>query len=137
MQKNNQPKTILPPQTIGIINGGQLERMMSIAAKYMVYQENVLDATPNYPTTQVADEQRIAKYDDMEAIRDLSDKSDVLTYEFENVDLSAATYIEEQGKLPQGAYALEVTQNREKEKMVMKKLELPVPAFEIVHNGEE
>src|SRR5699024_3147319 len=51
--------------------------------------------------------------------------------------LSAATYIEEQGKLPQGAYALELTQNREKEKMVMKKLELPVPAYEIVHNGEE
>ena len=137
MQKNNQPLTILPPQTIGIIGGGQLGRMMSIAAKYMGYQVIVLDPTPNCPTAQVADGQIIAKYDDMEAIRELSDKSDVVTYEFENVDLSAATYIEEQGKLPQGAYALEVTQNREKEKMVMKKLELPVPAFEIVHNGEE
>src|SRR5699024_745924 len=105
---------------------------MSIAAKYMGYQVMVLDLTPNCPPAQVAVGEIIAKYDDMEAIRVLSEKSDVVTYEFENVDLSAATYIEEQGKLPQGAYALEVTQNREKEKMEMKKLQLPVPAFEIV-----
>src|SRR5699024_3643586 len=106
--------------------------MMSIAAKYMGYQVIVLDPTPNCPTAQVADGQIIAKYDDMEAIRELSDKSDVVTYEFENVDLSAATYIEEQGKLTQGAYALEVTQNREKEKMVMKKMEVPDQDIEMV-----
>src|SRR5699024_3687557 len=110
LQKNNQPLTILPPQTIRIIGGGQLGRMMSIAAKYMGYQVMVLDPTPNCPTSQVADGQIIAKYDEMEAIRERSDKSDVVTYEFENVDLSAATYIEEQGTLPQAAYALEVSQ---------------------------
>lgn len=137
MQKNKEVLTILPPQTIGIIGGGQLGRMMAIAAKYMGYDVTVLDPTPNCPTAQVADEQIIAKYDDMEAIRELTEKSDVVTYEFENVDLTAAAYIEEKGKLPQGAYALEVTQNREKEKNVMKKLNLPIPAFEIVHNGEE
>src|SRR5699024_5311673 len=107
--KNNKPSTILPPQTIGTIRRGQSGRMMSIAAKYMEYQVIVLAPPPNCPTAQVAEGQIIAKYDDMEAIRELSDKSDVVTYEFENVDLSAATYIEEQGKLPQGAYALEVT----------------------------
>src|SRR5699024_4298174 len=45
--------------------------------------------------------------------------------------------IEEQGKLPQGAYALEVTQNREKEKNVMKDAGLPIPSFQIVTNREE
>src|SRR5699024_8692110 len=129
--------TILPPQHIRIIGGGQLEQMMAIDAKYMGYRVIVLDPTDNCPTAQVADEQIVAAYDDMEAIKELTAKSNVVTYELENVDLTAATYIEEQAKLPQGAYALEVTQNREKEKMVMKKLELPVPAFEIVHNGEE
>ena len=132
MQTN---KHVLPDETIGIIGGGQLGRMMSIAAKYMGYNVIVLDPTPNCPTAQVADEQIVAAYDDMEAIKELTEKSDVVTYEFENVDLAAATYIEEAGKLPQGAYALEVTQNREKEKSVMEEVGLPIPAFSIVHHG--
>lgn len=134
MQKNN---VILPPKTIGIIGGGQLGRMMAIAARYMGYKIAVLDPTPNCPTAQVADVQITAAYDDMDAIRKLTDISDVVTYEFENVDLEAATYIESKGKLPQGAYALEVTQNREKEKSLIKKLGLPAPKFSIVHDGAE
>src|SRR5699024_1368151 len=120
-----------------IIGGGQLGRMMAIAAKYMGYNIVVLDPTPNCPTAHVADEQIIAAYDDMEAIKELTAKSDVVTYEFENVDLEAATYIEAAGKLPQGAYALEVTQNREKEKTMMKEAGIPVPEFAIVRNREE
>lgn len=134
MQTNNRT---LPDQTIGIIGGGQLGRMMSIAAKYMGYHVIVLDPTPNCPTAQVADEQIVAAFDDMDAIHILTEKSDVVTYEFENVDLEAAAYIEAAGKLPQGAYALEVTQNREKEKTVMQEVGLPIPAFKIVHNGTE
>ena len=137
MQTNKSILKILPPQTIGIIGGGQLGRMMAIEAKYMGYNVIVLDPTPNCPTAQVADGQIVAPYDDMEAIKQLTEKSDVITYEFENVDLGAATYIEEAGKLPQGAFALEVTQNREKEKNIMKEAGLPVPEFSIVHNGVE
>lgn len=135
MQKNK--RTILPPQTIGIIGGGQLGRMMAIAAKYMGYQVIVLDPTPNCPTAQVSDGQIVAPYDDMEAVAQLTERADVVTYEFENVALEAARYIETQGKLPQGAYALEVTQNRANEKTLMQELNLPVPTFKIVHNGEE
>lgn len=134
MQKN---KTLLPPHTIGIIGGGQLGRMMAIAARYMGYKVAVLDPTPNCPTAQVADIQITAAYDDMNAIKELTEISDVITYEFENVDLTAAAYIEEQGKLPQGAYALEVTQNREKEKSLMQEMNLPIPEFAIVANAEE
>ena len=137
MLTNNSLVKILPPQTIGIIGGGQLGRMMAIAAKYMGYNVIVLDPTPNCPTAQVSDGQIVAAYDDMEAIKELADKSDVVTYEFENVDLDAATFIEEAGKLPQGAFALEVTQNREKEKNLMREIGLPVPNFSIVHNGTE
>nr|WP_042225239.1 5-(carboxyamino)imidazole ribonucleotide synthase [Oceanobacillus manasiensis] len=128
-------KQILPPQTIGIIGGGQLGRMMAIAARYMGYQIIVLDPKPNCPTAQVADEQIIAAYDDMDAVKQLSEKSDVITYEFENVDLEAAVYLQEQGKLPQGSLALEVTQNREKEKQMMKEAGLTVPPFSIVTDG--
>lgn len=138
MQKSKSFKApMLPPQMIGIIGGGQLGRMMAIAAKYMGYDVTVLDPTPNCPTAQVADKQIVAAYDDMRAIKELTEISDRVTYEFENVDLTAATYIEQQGKLPQGAHALEVTQNREKEKQLMKEANLPIPAFSIVTNGNE
>ena len=134
MEKN---KTILPPHTIGIIGGGQLGRMMAIAARYMGYKVAVLDPTPDCPTAQVADIQITAAYDDMNAIKELTEISDVITYEFENVDLTAAAYIEKQGKLPQGTYALEITQNREKEKNVIQEMNLPIPDFAIVKNAEE
>src|SRR5690625_172425 len=111
--------------------------MMAIAAKYMGYNIAVLDPTPNCPTAQVADQHIIAAYDDMDAIKKLTEQSDVVTYEFENVDVAAASYIEENGKLPQGAYALEITQNRENEKNVMKDAGIPVAPFTIVHSGEE
>lgn len=137
--RRNNPKTqkILPPRTIGIIGGGQLGRMMAIAAKYMGYNIAVLDPTPNCPTAQVADEQITAAYDDIVAIKQLTEIADVVTYEFENVALEAAAYIEQQGKLPQGSFALEITQSREKEKQLMKDANLPVPNFSIVTNGKE
>lgn len=134
MRENN---VILPGQTIGIIGGGQLGRMMAIAAQYMGYDIVVLDPTPNCPTAQVADKQIVAHYDDMKAIKQLTDLSDVVTYEFENVDLSAARYIEEQGKLPQGATLLAVTQNRDQEKGLMNKLSIPVTPFVVVDRVED
>ena len=134
MQKNKQ---ILPGQTIGIIGGGQLGRMMALAARHMGYRIAVLDPTPDCPAAQVADLAITAAYDNMDAIRELNSVSDVITYEFENVDLQAAAYLEKEGKLPQGAFALEITQNREKEKQLIKKAGLPVPDFAIVHHGGE
>ncbi|WP_179946403.1 5-(carboxyamino)imidazole ribonucleotide synthase [Lentibacillus amyloliquefaciens] len=133
MQNN---KVILPMKTIGIIGGGQLGRMMAIAAKYMGYHVAVLDPTPNCPAAQVSDQQITSAYDDMSGIEKLTDISDVVTYEFENVDLEAAAFIEQAGKLPQGAYALEVTQNREKEKSIMNDSGLPVPANKVVGDSD-
>lgn len=137
LPKNNEAAVILPGQTIGIIGGGQLGRMMAIAARYMGYKITVLDPTPNCPTAQVADEQIIAAYDDLDAIKKLTTKSDVITYEFENVDLAAARFIEQQGKLPQGSLALEITQNREREKKFITEVNLPVSPFAIVRNQVE
>src|SRR5699024_6588744 len=126
-------KTILPPKTIGIIGGGQLGRMMAIAARYMGYRIIALDPTPDCPCAQVADEQIVKHYDDMQGIRTVTRPSDLVTYAFQNVDLTAAKDTEEIGRLPQGAYPREVTQNREKEKHLLTEAGLPVPEFYIVH----
>ncbi|MBH0231464.1 5-(carboxyamino)imidazole ribonucleotide synthase [Halobacillus yeomjeoni] len=128
---------IRPGQTIGILGGGQLGRMMAVAARHMGYRIAVMDPTEDCPCAQVADEHIEAAYDDVAAAEKLAEISDVITYEFENVDLEVARSFEKAGKLPQGAYSLEVTQNRSKEKQVAVDAGLEVPPFEIVHSYEE
>lgn len=134
MPKNN---VILPGKTLGIIGGGQLGKMMAIEAKAMGYQVIVLDPTPNCPTAQVSDDHIVANYDDLGAIQELTERSDVITYEFENIDVKAAQYIEKEGKLPQGYKVLEITQNRDQEKQLMEKLNLPVADFQILHKKKD
>ncbi|RWZ57971.1 5-(carboxyamino)imidazole ribonucleotide synthase [Halobacillus fulvus] len=128
---------IRPGQTIGILGGGQLGRMMAVAARHMGYRIAVLDPTEDCPCAQVADEHIQADYDDVDAAKRLSDLSDVITYEFENVDLEVARLFEEEGKLPQGAYSLEVTQNRSKEKEEAVNAGLAVPEYAIIHSEQE
>lgn len=124
-------------KTIGIIGGGQLGRMMATTARHMGYRLVVLDPTPNCPAAQLADEQIIANYDDLEAIKQFATLVDLVTYEFENVDLNTARYLADQGLLPQGTASLEVTQDRELEKRLMEKLNLPVAPFELINQQSD
>ena len=103
---------LMPGSTIGIIGGGQLGRMMALSARYMGFRVGVLDPTPNCPTGQVADFQITAEYDDKTAIHDLAVQSDVLTYEFENVDADAIDEVRGITATPQGTDLLRVTQHR-------------------------
>ncbi|UOQ44093.1 5-(carboxyamino)imidazole ribonucleotide synthase [Halobacillus salinarum] len=128
---------IRPGDTIGILGGGQLGRMMALSARHMGYRIAVMDPAEDCPCAQVADEHIAAEYDDMDAAGQLSDISDVITYEFENVDLQVARLFEQADKLPQGAFSLEVTQNREKEKQIAVEAELPVPDYKIIHSESE
>ena len=107
---------LMPGSTIGIVGGGQLGRMMALSAKYMGFRIGVLDPTPDCPTAQVGDFQIVADDDDKAAIRELAEKSDVLTYEFENVDADALDEVRGEVAVPQGTDLLRVTQNRIAEK---------------------
>ncbi|QHT45544.1 5-(carboxyamino)imidazole ribonucleotide synthase [Bacillus sp. SB49] len=131
------PKVIRPGQTIGILGGGQLGRMMAVAARHMGYKIAVMDPAEDCPCAPLADEQIIAAYDDKEAAQKLSEVSDVITYEFENVDLEVAKLFEEAGKLPQGSLALAVTQNRSKEKQAAVDAGLSVPEYRIIESYDQ
>lgn len=109
-------KRLMPGSTIGIVGGGQLGRMMALSAKYMGFRVGVLDPTPDCPTAQVGDFQIVADYADKKAIRELAERSDVLTYEFENVDADALDEVRGETAVPQGTDLLRVTQNRIAEK---------------------
>lgn len=109
-------KLILPGETIGIIGGGQLGKMMAQCAKAMGFRVIVLDPTENCPCGQVADEQIVGSYDDLEKIKQLSEQSDLITYEFENIDADALEWLNKFAYVPQGTELLRVTQDRIEEK---------------------
>ncbi|NHM29502.1 5-(carboxyamino)imidazole ribonucleotide synthase [Neobacillus terrae] len=130
-------KVILPGQTIGIIGGGQLGRMMALAAKAQGFRIAVLDPEENSPCGQVADIEVTGGYNDMEAIRTLAEISDVITYEFENIDAEALNWLCQNAYVPQGERVLKITQDRLNEKQAILEAGLyPVP-FERVDEEEE
>ncbi|KIZ53261.1 5-(carboxyamino)imidazole ribonucleotide synthase [Bacillus safensis] len=130
-------QTIFPNATIGIIGGGQLGRYMAVSAKQMGYRAAVLDPVAQSPCGQVADKEITAAYSDLEAIRKLADISDVVTYEFENIDYDALNQLKEEAYLPQGSDLLLLTQNRETEKKGIVNAGCEVAPYRIIHDEKE
>ncbi len=104
-------------ETIGILGGGQLGRMLTLEAKRMGYRVVTLEPFPASPAGQVADEQIVAAYDDLRAIGELGARCDVVTYEFENIPLESVRALESDRRLvrPSGD-VLRITQDRILEK---------------------
>ncbi|MRH72485.1 5-(carboxyamino)imidazole ribonucleotide synthase [Lactobacillus reuteri] len=130
-------KFIPQGSTIGIIGGGQLGQMMALDAKQTGMKVIILDPTPNCPAGQVADEQIVAPYADTKAIEKLADKADVLTYEFENVDLNALEDVQDRVYLPQGTNLLYTTKNRLREKNFLRQAGVKTAPFMAVHTSAE
>ncbi|EOD6225615.1 5-(carboxyamino)imidazole ribonucleotide synthase [Enterococcus hirae] len=109
-------KPLLPGSTIGIVGGGQLGLMMAISAKEMGFKVRVLDPVTNCPAAQVADWYIQGTYDDTFALEELARRTDVITYEFENVSVEALNAISSMSFIPQGTDLLAITQDRLLEK---------------------
>ena len=122
-------KTILPGQTIGIIGGGQLGRMMGLAAKEAGFKIAVLDPVEDSPCGQIADIRIVAPYNDEEALKELGEVSDVITYEFENIDYAGLQKLSEIAHIPQGAELVRITQNRIAEKAEITASGAPVAKY--------
>ena len=125
-------KKTLPGSTIGIIGGGQLGQMMTIAAKYMGYKVAVLDPDEKAPAMSLCDYPIIAAYGSLEGLKKLGEKSDVVTYEFENIDVSGLEKVHEGLFIPQGLKTVTITQNRWLEKEKLKDLGLSVVPYHLV-----
>lgn len=124
----------MPGQTIGIIGGGQLGRMMAIAAKEMGYRVAVMEPTKDSPCAQVSDIEIVAPYDDLDAAKKLAEVSDVITYEFENVDHVVLDWLEENAYLPQGSELIKITQDRANEKKAIVESGAEVASYFLVNN---
>ncbi|MEW5953897.1 MAG: 5-(carboxyamino)imidazole ribonucleotide synthase [Bacillota bacterium] len=130
-------KIILPGSTIGILGGGQLGRMTAIEGRKMGYDFICLDPSPGCPCGQVADDQIVAALDDLDAAISLAERSDVLIYEFENIDAQVVAELEKKYYLPQKSRILSVSQNRIMEKQQLLKAGFPVVPFCVVRNSED
>jgi len=128
--------TALPPSsTIGIIGGGQLGRMLSLAASRLGFQCHIYDPTWGGPAAKVSRFESNTAYDNLEAVLEFAKSCDVVTYEFENVPSLTAKTAASITTLYPGARALDVAQDRLTEKNFIKnKAKVPVVVFEEVNS---
>jgi 5-(carboxyamino)imidazole ribonucleotide synthase len=125
--------TPLPPgSTIGIIGGGQLGRMLAMAAARFSYRTIILEPQADCPAAQVASQQIVAAYDDPAALARLAAESAVITYEFENVPIAAAVELTLVRPVYPPAKALEISQDRLLEKRFLNEIGIPTARFEAV-----
>lgn len=113
---------------IGIIGGGQLGRMLALAAFPLGARVTFLDPAPDAPMSFLA-KQICGAYDDERALEQLARKADVVTYEFENVPVASAQFISRFTKIFPPPDALRVSQDRVVEKEFFNSLEIPTPKF--------
>lgn len=121
----------LPPgSTIGVIGGGQLGRMMALAAARLGFDVVVLTPGANDCAVRVARQAVVCAYDDAEGLAELARLADVVTYEFENVPAAAVERLAALGAItaPNGR-ALAIAQDRVDEKTFLNGCGAPTVAF--------
>ncbi len=127
-----------PVAAIGVIGGGQLGRMFALDAKRMGYHVITLDPQEHSPCGQVADEQIVAAYSDLVAIEELGRRSDVITYEFENIDIDSVRHLESLSyRVTPSSSVLRVTQDRLLEKEFAREAGLATTEFARVRDAAE
>ncbi len=115
--------------TIGIIGGGQLGRMLSVAASRLGLKSHIFEPGANPPAGQVADQVTTAAYDDADALKRFAEAVDVITYEFENIPTEALDILSAIRPIHPGREALRVSQDRLTEKTFLNDLGLQTAPF--------
>ena len=128
----------LPPgSTIGILGGGQLGKMMAMAAAQMGYRCHIYAPEPVSVAAEVSAYFTCAAYDDVDALTAFAKSCDVVTYEFENVPVAPLHSIETLVPIRPGIRALEIAQDRVEEKLFAIGLGGRTAPFEIVGDRQE
>jgi 5-(carboxyamino)imidazole ribonucleotide synthase len=120
---------LAPGSTIGILGGGQLGRMLSVAAARLGYRTHIYEPSPEPPAGDVAHRVTTAAYDDATALRAFAESVSVVTYEFENVPTAALDLIESLRPIRPGRRALATSQDRLAEKTFLTSIGLTVAPF--------
>jgi 5-(carboxyamino)imidazole ribonucleotide synthase len=126
-----------PGETVGIVGGGQLGRMLAMAAARLGFRTVVLEPQPGCPAGQVCGRQIVAAYDDVAALDELAGAAGVVTYEFENVPVASAARLAGTVPVYPPPKALEVSQDRLVEKRFLNDAGLPTARFLPVGTARE
>ena len=133
----DDPTPILPPAVIGILGGGQLGRMLALAARAMGYRIAVLDPDPDCPAASVVDRVVVGSYDDVGAALRLADRSEVVTYELEHVAAGVVEALEAGLPVRPGHRPLTVTQDRLAERRFVEGTGVAVAPWREVRSPDE
>ena len=128
---------IAPGGTIGILGGGQLGRMLALAAAPLGYRCHIFSPEPDGPAAQVSVAETVAAYDDYTALEAFGAAVDVVTVEFENVPASALERLTEQVPVRPGSQSLCVAQNRIAEKDFVRGLGLETTPYAAIEVGAD
>lgn len=121
---------LAPGSTIGILGGGQLGRMLALAAARLGFDVVVLEREADSPAGRTAAKLIVADYGDETALAELAGLTSLVTYEFENVPAAAVDWLAAQGvEVAPGARALAVAQDRFEEKSFLNAHGAPTVAF--------
>jgi 5-(carboxyamino)imidazole ribonucleotide synthase len=129
----SKPKHLLAPvppgRTIGILGGGQLGRMLAMAAARLGLKTHIYSDEADAPAFQVCDAHTHAKYDDRTALEKFAQACDAITLEFENIPEATVALLSELRPMNPGALALATAQDRLAEKALAQKLGLKTAPF--------
>ncbi len=127
-----------PGSTIGILGGGQLGRMLAMAAARLGFDVAILSPEADGPAARVAAHSIVGDYQDPVALKALADISDVITFEFENVPAPAVAELQRLGaEVAPPARALAVSQDRLVEKTFLNEAGIPTVTFAKVDEASD
>ena len=125
---------ILPDSILGVLGGGQLGRMFSIAARSMGYRVWVLDPDPDSPAGSIANHHIRAQYQDESALAHMAENCAAVTTEFENVPAETLRFLEARLPVRPGSAAVAIARDRIQEKTFIREQGLATaPFFAIWH----
>ena len=122
---------------IGVLGGGQLGRMLAVAASRLGLKAHIFEPGANPPASHVADQVTTASYEDDAALRRFAQSVDVITYEFENIPTSALDILDQIRPIYPGRRALAISQDRLSEKEFLTGLGLKVAPYANVTTAAE
>ncbi len=120
---------LAPGAVIGILGGGQLGRMLSVAAARLGFRSHIFEPGATPPAGHVAEKVITAGYDDTEALNRFADGVDVITFEFENIPTTALDLLQATRPIRPGREALRISQDRLTEKTFLQGLGLQTAPF--------
>ncbi|WP_227355141.1 5-(carboxyamino)imidazole ribonucleotide synthase [Haladaptatus salinisoli] len=127
------------PPTLGVVGGGQLGRMLAEAAAPLGVELVVVDPTPDCPASPVVRDQIVGDFDDPDAVRELADRADALTFEIELADPDLLDAVAEEYDVPvhPDPDTLRTIQDKLVQKRALRERGIPVPDFRPVEDRDD